>query len=177
MAEGPAPRSTTAVQPAYQPLDDEEYDSPPPPPPPLPPGARVDYDSFDDSPPPPPQPLPRYRERRAGSREGGSQHMRHREGGSRPHGRQRTDSGSHHSENTSTGRVLSAMSAHCRTGQQPRAKTPLSAPMEELQDWVKNKFHSKLDGGNMFSPETKARGHELWEELRPRAGWHESAHC
>jgi hypothetical protein len=35
-----------------------------------------------------------------------------------------------------------------------KAKTPLSAPMDDLQTRLREKLHSKLDGGSLLSPLT-----------------------
>ena len=40
-------------------------------------------------------------------------------------------------------------------------KTPLSAPMEDLQTRLREKLHSKLDGGSLLSPVTVAKGQEV----------------
>ncbi len=39
--------------------------------------------------------------------------------------------------------------------------------MEELQEAIREKMHLKLDGGSLFSPETIAKGQEVWKELQP----------
>jgi len=48
-----------------------------------------------------------------------------------------------------------------------KAKTPLSAPMDDLQTRLREKLHSKLDGGSLLSPLTVAMGQEVWKELQP----------
>ena len=49
----------------------------------------------------------------------------------------------------------------------PAPKTPLSATMEDLQTRLREKLHSKLDGGSLLSPVTVAKGQEVWKELQP----------
>ena len=48
-----------------------------------------------------------------------------------------------------------------------KAKTPLSAPMDDLQTRLREKLHAKLDGGSLLSPLTVAMGQEVWKELQP----------
>ena len=39
--------------------------------------------------------------------------------------------------------------------------------MEDLQTRLREKLHSKLDGGSLLSPVTVAKGQEVWKELQP----------
>ena len=39
--------------------------------------------------------------------------------------------------------------------------------MDDLQTRLREKLHSKLDGGSLLSPLTVAMGQEVWKELQP----------
>ena len=109
----------------------------PPPPPPLPTDVWASPGDGEKGNEPLPSPLPPHVFRRSTAA------LHRHGGGSRP---------------TPLGVVADESS--CR-------KTPLSAPMEDLQTRLREKLHSKLDGGSLLSPVTVAQGQEVWKELQP----------